>query len=215
MTYRDTIRELLDEGFIEPQQIARRVIEGMDESEYPDIIHDLMIIAVRDVIRGRRSGTLAQHRRSNPRVHAAPSEPVYVPGTGWVNRVDLTADQCDVVADHYQDLANQNQAKANEYRVLAKSIRESGHLTLGDYLTSNRKKTREGIKRARELGVPLGRPSRITFETEQCIVTMRREGKTLREIADTLNQQGTPTGQGAAEWRPSSVNSVYKRVVAA
>lgn len=76
-------------------------------------------------------------------------------------------------------------------------------------------RTRAGLAALRARGKPIGRPSVADQpELERWIRQMREEeGKTLQEIADTLNAEGVPTLRGAPEWRPSSVQSAagYRR----
>lgn len=72
-------------------------------------------------------------------------------------------------------------------------------------------------ERTEEPRMPRRRPSRSgrrsTLPTE-VVARIRREreqGSSLAEIADRLNRDGIPTGQGGRQWWPSTVRSVLQR----
>ena len=60
-------------------------------------------------------------------------------------------------------------------------------------------------------GVKLGRPWTIDAEVSTMIETHRAAGKSLRAIADELNSQNVPTGQGGAKWHASTVKAILDR----
>lgn len=64
------------------------------------------------------------------------------------------------------------------------------------------------VKRAR--GERMGRASTLPAAVADRIVAERCQGATLQAIADRLNGDQVPTGQGGARWRPSSVVAVLK-----
>jgi hypothetical protein len=51
----------------------------------------------------------------------------------------------------------------------------------------------------------LGRPRQCPDEVVYLVVTMRRGGALLREIADAMNRAGRPTADGRPHWRPAHV----------
>lgn len=69
-------------------------------------------------------------------------------------------------------------------------------------------RTRDGLAAKRAAGVKLGRPSLLPDDVAARISTARAEGLSLRGIADALNEDGVPTGQGGARWYASSVKAV-------
>ncbi|WZH52908.1 MAG: recombinase family protein [Nocardioides alkalitolerans] len=69
-------------------------------------------------------------------------------------------------------------------------------------------RTREGLARRRAQGVRLGRPSALPPEVVQRILGERHGGASLRAIADRLNGDEVPTGQGGRRWHASSVSAV-------
>jgi DNA invertase Pin-like site-specific DNA recombinase len=69
-------------------------------------------------------------------------------------------------------------------------------------------RTREALAIKKAQGVRLGRPRQLPEAVADRIRTMRRSGTTLQGIADVLNAEGVPTGQGGSIWRPSSVRVV-------
>jgi DNA invertase Pin-like site-specific DNA recombinase len=75
-------------------------------------------------------------------------------------------------------------------------------------------RTRDGLAAVRASGRPISRPSISDRpELRERIQTMRASGMTLQAIADALNEDGVPTLRGAAQWRPSAVQSAagYRR----
>jgi hypothetical protein len=64
------------------------------------------------------------------------------------------------------------------------------------------------VKRAR--GERMGRASTLPAAVADRIVAERCQGATLQAIADRLNGDQVPTGQGGTRWRPSSVVAVLK-----
>lgn len=72
-------------------------------------------------------------------------------------------------------------------------------------------RTREGLAVKKSQGVKLGRPKTISSEVVKAIGNMRKSGLTLRAIADHLNTNGTPTGQGGSKWYASTVSQILDR----
>lgn len=58
---------------------------------------------------------------------------------------------------------------------------------------------------------PSGRRSTLPPEVVARIRRERAEGRSLAAIADRLNRDGIPTGQGGRQWWPSTVRSVLVR----
>jgi hypothetical protein len=56
-----------------------------------------------------------------------------------------------------------------------------------------------------------GRKSLLPAEVVARIRRERAEGSTLADIADRLNRDGIPTGQGGRQWWPSTVRIVLSR----
>lgn len=71
-------------------------------------------------------------------------------------------------------------------------------------------RTREGLAAKRAAGVRLGRPSALPREVVERVVTERRDGRSMRVIAEGLTTAGIPTARGGAEWRVSSAEAVLK-----
>jgi DNA invertase Pin-like site-specific DNA recombinase len=75
-------------------------------------------------------------------------------------------------------------------------------------------RTREGLAVIRAQGRPIGRPAVADNpELAARIRSMHDAGMSLRTIAKQLNTEGVPTLRGAAQWRPSSVQTAvgYRR----
>ena len=62
-------------------------------------------------------------------------------------------------------------------------------------------------------GVRLGRPRELPDGVVDRISTTRREGKSLRAIAASLNDDGVPTAHGGAGWHASTVRAVLASAV--
>jgi DNA invertase Pin-like site-specific DNA recombinase len=73
-------------------------------------------------------------------------------------------------------------------------------------------RTKDALAQKRAAGVRLGRPRSLSDEVVQRIIEQRAGGLTLQSIADGLNDEGVPTAQGGALWRPSSVRVVLTSV---
>ena len=73
-------------------------------------------------------------------------------------------------------------------------------------------RTKDALAIRREQGVKLGRPPLPRDGLGRRISAMRKRGMKLQAIADKLNDEGVPTLRGGAEWRPSSVRAVLKRI---
>lgn len=56
-----------------------------------------------------------------------------------------------------------------------------------------------------------GRPRALAPELAARIRNERNAGRTLREIADQLNERRIPTAHGGAQWWPSTVRAVLRR----
>ena len=69
-------------------------------------------------------------------------------------------------------------------------------------------RTREALAVKRTQGVRLGRPSSLSPETIECIVSDREAGLSLRAIATSLTRDGVATAQGGRAWYASTLRKV-------
>jgi DNA invertase Pin-like site-specific DNA recombinase len=68
-------------------------------------------------------------------------------------------------------------------------------------------RTRDALAVKRAQGVHCGRRSTLPPEVRERIRRERQAGATWQRIADRLNLDRIPTGQGGSRWRPSSVRA--------
>jgi DNA invertase Pin-like site-specific DNA recombinase len=72
-------------------------------------------------------------------------------------------------------------------------------------------RTREALAVKREKGVVLGRPPSVEDAVVRRIMRERQRGRSLRAIAESLNEDAVPTGQGGKCWYPATVRAVALR----
>lgn len=73
-------------------------------------------------------------------------------------------------------------------------------------------RTREGMAIKKAQGVHVGRRSTLPDEISERIARERAEDSTLQAIADRLNNDNIPTGQGAPRWTHTTVRAVLRRL---
>ncbi len=71
-------------------------------------------------------------------------------------------------------------------------------------------RTKDALAVAKTNGVRLGAAPRIDEELAERIRAMRRDGCTLWQIANRLNDEGVPTPAGGRQWQPSSFQRVLR-----
>lgn len=71
-------------------------------------------------------------------------------------------------------------------------------------------RTKSALAVRKSQGIRLGRPSHLPTELIQRILQMRSTGMTLRQIADLLNREQTPTGQGGKLWYAGTVRYILQ-----
>lgn len=69
-------------------------------------------------------------------------------------------------------------------------------------------RTRAALKAVRARGTALGRRSGVSGETRHLIRALRDSGMSWQKVANTLDQQGIPTGQGG-KWHGATVRRLY------
>jgi DNA invertase Pin-like site-specific DNA recombinase len=72
-------------------------------------------------------------------------------------------------------------------------------------------RTKDALAHKRKQGVRLGRPATLPKEIVLEIVKLRKEGKTLQAIADTLNARGVENAHKGAKWYPSTIRYTLER----
>jgi DNA invertase Pin-like site-specific DNA recombinase len=72
-------------------------------------------------------------------------------------------------------------------------------------------RTREALAAKRAHGVKLGRPRAVPQRVVKRIQRERKAGQSLTAIADGLNGDAVPTGQGGRQWWPATVRAVLAR----
>ena len=76
-------------------------------------------------------------------------------------------------------------------------------------LISQRTKAGLAVKKAE--GVVIGRPRTVPDEVRTHIASLRAQGLSYPAVANALNDEGVPTGQGGVRWYASTVRAVLKR----
>lgn len=140
----DLIRETLDHhDSPDPHVVARDVAAAVPSRYLRQVVAALLPDAVRGAIRRQRPPVVESHRETTGHavngkrgLGAMTNDPwrmrVYVPGVGWKFQGDLTADECDAIADDYAARAAQNEAHAKRWRLTAERMRRVGAATLRD-----------------------------------------------------------------------------------
>jgi DNA invertase Pin-like site-specific DNA recombinase len=72
------------------------------------------------------------------------------------------------------------------------------------------KRTKDALAAKRAAGVRLGRPRILSDDVRGRILRERSDGKTLRAIAEQLNDDAVPTAHNGKAWYPSSVRAALK-----
>jgi DNA invertase Pin-like site-specific DNA recombinase len=71
-------------------------------------------------------------------------------------------------------------------------------------------RTRDALAQRRREGVRLGRPSMLPSDVLARMAAERREGKSLRAIAEALNAEEVPTAHGGSQWHASTVRKALQ-----
>ena len=72
-------------------------------------------------------------------------------------------------------------------------------------------RTKDALAVKKRAGTRLGRPLSIDEAVVKRIAKERRRGRSLRAIADDLNDEAMPTGHGGTRWHASTVRAVLER----
>jgi DNA invertase Pin-like site-specific DNA recombinase len=66
-------------------------------------------------------------------------------------------------------------------------------------------RTKEALAEVRKQGTTLGRPPLMEKETLHLIAHLRKQGKTLQDIAQRLNEKGIKTAHKGSKWHASTI----------
>jgi DNA invertase Pin-like site-specific DNA recombinase len=69
-------------------------------------------------------------------------------------------------------------------------------------------RTKDGLAAKKAAGVRVGRPRGVPERVRARIERERASGRSLRAIADGLNADAIPTGQGGSQWHASTVSKL-------
>jgi DNA invertase Pin-like site-specific DNA recombinase len=70
-------------------------------------------------------------------------------------------------------------------------------------------RTTDALAAKKAQGVKLGRPRTVPEDVRARIVSERDAGATWQAVADALNDDGVPLGQGGRRWYPNTVRRLY------
>lgn len=197
---RETVKAAMPEGPLVPRLVARDVSGALTNIDKLAIFEWALPGLVRSTLQGLRFGRDTDQT----------GDRIFVPDVGWKVLADLTADDCDAVAADYERLASDNRKWAEWYRDVATQIRASGVPTLWGlswYKQMISERTKFALRELRDMGVQLGRPPVLGNDVRERIRQLRKSGKTLQEIADELNTDGTPSGHGGV-WHPQTIRRI-------
>lgn len=123
----------------DPAVVARSLVDEIPSAALQEVLAELLPDAVREVIRAQRAaltvtaGSVVNGKRAVGVMAADPWRMrEFVPGGGWKFRGDLTAADCDAIADEYEARAARNHERAAGYRSYASQLRARGAACLRD-----------------------------------------------------------------------------------
>ena len=130
MNLRDLIVEQLNvSDSPDPHVVAAAVDAATSSHDVRAAYRELLADAVREVIRQQRGTSPAEGPSPNGKrgLGAMTSDPSrmrhFVPGRGWAFESDMSADDCDVLADWFETQAGQMAARASYWRGKARTLR--------------------------------------------------------------------------------------------
>lgn len=136
------INRLIDEGrIVDPREIAGEVLDTIPESHLDTIVRQLLISAVRDVIRSRRATPVTGAGSSAPGsarwAQAAESlqrklNTQLWTANGWKRHRDCTVEDLLSVVSHHEAIASQNAVLAERYDRQAKAMKKAKAKAFGD-----------------------------------------------------------------------------------
>ena len=136
MTLEEAILSVIDEGVLNPADIAEVIETRYDEKWLATelLASSRLIIAhmSRQLIglhRRRGEGSAEEAKRDH---HDPLTDLIWVPGIGYKRKADLSATECRLVAANYRRLADLMGAKAEPYETWAVMIEEAGVQTVSD-----------------------------------------------------------------------------------
>jgi hypothetical protein len=134
LTLDELIERLISVGLKDPLEIARKAIKEQGE----DWILAQLAERSEDIVAEFARHRLGSHRRSHEIVRLdRAQEPEFmlqakwVPEVGWKRIGDLTADDCELIASHYESLSRATAIRAQLFRQFAQLIRTENVATLG------------------------------------------------------------------------------------
>ncbi len=72
-------------------------------------------------------------------------------------------------------------------------------------------RTKDALQQAKARGTRLGAPISVPSEVEARIVSRRKDGLTLQQIADELTGEGIPTPRKGRVWRHATIRAILSR----
>ena len=188
--YRKAIHDCFEDGEVNPYRAAATVCPVIPEEELRAVVEELMPYLARNIIQAKR----ANGRKGS--LKGLLHEPVFVPGKGWAKGGQLTAEDCDSVAEYYEQLAEANLQKARDFRFLAEGMRAENCKFLSEYWTTHRERSISGVREAFSEGTRIGTARVISDQALLRVKELLEEGLSDRKVIETLNEEGIPTPFG-------------------
>ena len=130
------VRHFTELGLCDPREIASAMLPTITGPQADSLLHGLLSVKVREVLRALRSATLAPDEDAplGSRWDGCNSSSFNYETTehGWTNLLAMTVDDIDEQVANYTDRARATSGMARKFKALASLMRKRSAETVGD-----------------------------------------------------------------------------------
>jgi len=128
--WKNFVSSEISRGRLDPHAIAKKMVKAIPAHQLREILAEVLPDFIRDEI-SRMSREVARGGGATKSTRWSETAVEFVPGKGYMRMEEMTAEDCDTIAEYRAQQAADVLAWAHRWKALGAKVRELGVATVG------------------------------------------------------------------------------------